>query len=58
MVEMPEPMLIMGRKIMVSTRYAVVMAATVWVPNPFIKFCKIRFPKALTQDWTMGGNPR
>ena len=57
-MEMPEPMLIIGRKMMVSTRYAVVMAATVWVPNPFMKFCKIRFPKALTQDWTMGGSPR
>ena len=34
------------------------MAATVWAPKPFIKFCKIKLPTELTLDWTMGGTPK
>ena len=46
-----------GSNMIVSTRYAVVMAATVWVPKPFMKFCRSRLPNALTLDWIMGGIP-
>ena len=37
----------MGRSIIVSTRYAVVMAVTVSEPKPFMKLCSIRLPAAL-----------
>ena len=39
-VAIPEPKLIMGRKMTESTRYEVVMAATVCSPKPFINCCR------------------
>ena len=33
------------------------MAATVCVPNPFMKFCSTMLPKEAMPDWMAGGKP-
>ena len=56
-VDIPDPRFMIGRRIIESTLYAVVIAATVAVPKPFMKFWRTRPPAELTVDCIMGGHP-